>query len=202
MTENLRVTRYDTESPRSGSSIAVATNHPVDIDKPYYINVQHYEESPYTDNLTEELRNSLGLLYNWSAAVGTEDNNKTIASRVQGICPNGWVLPRSQDWDSLFYYLDGKEYAGQKLKSMYGWYTFSGSGTNESGMDCFPAGLAVGNSVISMVGQQTMFWSSTNQLGSAARARVLKIFYDQDDAETPNIYKYQANSVRCVFHLD
>jgi uncharacterized protein (TIGR02145 family) len=200
MTENLRVTRYDTLSPRRNESIAVATyNQSVDMEKPYYIDARDFVETPYTDNLTEEIRKSMGLLYNWSAAAGAANNTATIGGSTQGICPNGWTLPTAADWDSLLYYIGDQETAGQKLKSTYGWY--SGSGTNETGMNCYPSGTAAGN-FVTLVGEQTMFWSSTNQLGVTTKAKVLQLLYDQNEAETPNINKFQANSVRCVMHIN
>jgi uncharacterized protein (TIGR02145 family) len=202
MVENLKVTQYDTESPRSGESIAVATSdQAVNINKPYYIDLRDFEESPYTDNLTAEMRKSMGLLYNWSAAAGTEQNEAGIAAGGQGICPNGWSLPNTKDMDSLLYYLGGNESAGKKLKSGYGWY-LAGSGTNESNMNCLPAGLAVGNIITDFVGRQTMFWSATNQYGDNTRAEVLRLSYDQDEAVKMNINKFQASSVRCVMHIN
>jgi len=198
MMENLRVTRYDTKSSSSGDTIAIATyNHSVNTNTPYYINVQDFSDSPYTDNLTAEIRSSLGFLYNWSAAAGTKDNNTTVGGAIQGICPNGWRLPNNADWENLFKLLGESEVAGQKLKSVYGWYTLAGSGTNESGMNCYPAGLAAGN-FVSLVGQQTMFWNTNSQPGYIPRAGALKLFYNQDEAEILYINKFQANSVRCV----
>jgi len=201
MTENLRVTRYDTESPHYGDTIAVATyQHAVNTDKPYYINAQNFEEAPYTDNLTEEIRNSLGLLYNWSAAAGVEQNSNTVKDSIQGICPNGWRLPRVKDLDSLYKYLDDKETAGTQLKSLYGWHTLTGSGTNESGLNCYPAGTAA-NSFVSLMGQMSLFWTSTGQIGNTIRVGALILSYDQENAETVYVNKLQANSIRCVMDI-
>jgi uncharacterized protein (TIGR02145 family) len=201
MTENLRVTQYDTLSPRKNETIAVAiSNQSVDINKPYYIDARGFEDSPYTDNLTENIRKSLGLLYNWSAAAGTAVNNTTVGGGTQGICPNGWVLPTADDWKELLSVLGEEESAGQKLKSQHGWYTDSGSGTNQSNMNCYPAGLAA-NNFVSLVGRQTMFWSSTNPYDDKTKAEVLQLLYDSDKVGMPNINKFQANSVRCVWHI-
>jgi len=197
MTENLKVTRYDTESPRSGDTITQAVNNKiVDIEKPYYYEVKDCTNPPYTDNLTDKIRQSLGFLYNWSAAAGVVKNGYSVADKIQGICPNGWRLPNVKDLDSLCYYVGGAEVAGKKLKSNSGWYT--GSGSNESEMNCYPAGLAAGN-VAFLVGQQTMFWSSYAIINS--KSAVFKLFFDQDAAEVLYINQYQANSVRCVMDL-
>ena len=198
MMENLKVTRYDTESPRYGDTIPEAiNNHSVNTDKPYYKDVTNFTDSPYTDNLTSEIRKSLGFLYNWSAAAGTTTNNTTVSANTQGICPNGWRLPTEKDLDSLCFYLGGKEVAGKKLKSLYGWYTPTGSGSNESEMNCLPAGLAIDYNV-SFVGKQTIFWSSTNYPVSNTKVDVLKLSFDRDATERIYLNKIQANSVRCV----
>lgn len=201
MAENLRVTRYDTEALRSGDTIAEAKdNQAIDVEKPYYKDGRNFIESPQTDNLTGEIRNSIGYLYNWSAAAGTVTNSSTVRDSIQGICPNGWRLPRSKDWDSLFYYLGGISVSGEKLKAKHGWYTASGSGSNASGMNCYPAGLAGGN-FISFMGQQTMYWGTETHIIFNARAQVLRLFYSQDEAALLYINKIQANSVRCVKDL-
>ena len=200
MTENLRVTRYDTKSSCAKDTIFEATkNQAVDSQKPYFKDARNFKESPYTDNLTDEIRNSLGFLYNWCAATGAKKNNATVEDKVQGICPNGWRLPTSADLDSLCYYLDGKEIAGKKLKSKYGWYVTSG--TDESGMNCYPAGLAIKNDV-AFVGKQTMFWSTKSLQTNNTKADALHLIFNQDNAEVKSINKEQANSVRCVLDLD
>ena len=44
-----------------------------------------------------------GMLYDWNTA-----NN---------VCPEGWHLPKSQEWDELFTYVGGRNKAGAALKS-------------------------------------------------------------------------------------
>ncbi|MDR2971648.1 MAG: fibrobacter succinogenes major paralogous domain-containing protein [Bacteroidales bacterium] len=200
MMENLRVTRYDTKSPRSGDTVAIVINNQtIDVDRPYYRDGRENKESQYTDNLTSEIRKSLGFLYNWCAATGVVENRVLVNDSIQGICPNGWRLPITKDWDSLFYYLGGVEIAGKKLKSVYGWYQLSGSGTNESGLNCYPAGLAIAYNV-ALMGQQTMFWCSISH-PLFSQGQVCRLFYNRDDAEMLYINKFQANSVRCVKDL-
>jgi len=200
MTENLRVTRYDTETPRVHDTIYEATNEQgVDMQKPYFKDARSFEESPFTDNLNTVSRNSLGLLYNWSAAAGTTVNNTTIKDTIQGICPNGWRLPTPADFESLCNHFGGKELAGKKLKSISGWYM--DSGTDESEMCCYPAGLAIRNDV-SFMGKQTIFWSSKSLPFNNSKAEALKLFFGQDEATLQGINKIQANSVRCILDLN
>jgi uncharacterized protein (TIGR02145 family) len=199
MKENLRVTRYDKESLRSGDSIAEAGKQFVDIHEPYFKDARFFVDPPDTDNLTDEIRKSLGFLYNWSAAAGTTLTNTTVADKIQGICPNGWRLPTATDFDTLCLYLGGKDMAGIALKSTHGWLL--NSGTNESGMNCYPAGLAIRNNA-TFVGKQSMFWSSKSLQGNNTKADVLQLLFNQDKVEIKSINKTQANSVRCVMDLD
>jgi len=200
MTENLKVTQYDTQSPCVNDTIFEATDKQgVDCNRPYFKDARNFKESPFTDGLNSVSRSALGLLYNWCAAAGTTGNNTTVSDTVQGICPNGWRLPLPADFEVLCDYFGGKELAGKKLKSSNGWYSYSG--TDESGMHCYPAGLAIKND-ISLVGQQTMFWSSKSEIGNNAKADILRLFYNLDNAEIKSNNKIQANSVRCILDLD
>ena len=209
MAENLRVTKYDTASARSGIIIPESKiNQTINRNEPYFVNPANFEESPYTDNFTNEIRNSLGFLYNWSAAAGAPNNGAMYQDSIQGICPNGWRLPRANDLNNLFEYLGGQEVAGLKLKSMYGWYPNIGCGNNESGMNCYPAGMAVTDTLITtpfiaMVGTHTMFWCARSiGVSILTSSGVLRLMSDKDAAESANITKYQANSVRCVLDID
>ena len=74
-----------------------------------------------------------GKLYTWSAAMDSaalfSSNGQgcgtgktcTSAKVVQGICPEGWVLPSIKDWDELFRTAGRQALAGAKLKSTLGW---------------------------------------------------------------------------------
>ncbi len=48
-----------------------------------------------------------GRFYDWSMA--------------QEICPKGWHLPDTAEWNALFDYVGGKEYAATKLKALSAW---------------------------------------------------------------------------------
>ena len=85
-----------------------------------------------------------GRHYAWAAAmdsVGTwSTNGKGCGYRmtcsptypVRGVCPEGWHLPDTTEWNTLFTAVGGSSIAGTKLKFMSGWYN-SGNGTDDFG---------------------------------------------------------------------
>jgi uncharacterized protein (TIGR02145 family) len=54
-----------------------------------------------------------GALYQWAEAMGIESSfNAKVANlkgRVQGICPSGWHLPNSAEWDTLLSFVDKEQ---------------------------------------------------------------------------------------------
>lgn len=74
-----------------------------------------------------------GKLYNWYAAV---DN--------RGLCPIGWKVPDSEDWDALFQVYGGPQFAGAPLKASSE-DAIPWNGTNESGFNAIQAGRKMEN---------------------------------------------------------
>ena len=163
MAENLRSTKYDTDSELAGATI---DDYELPTLRPYCIkayNPNIWDEGDGQDEesnskitgkyLSSEQISKLVCLYNWAAAVGLyekkiEEQTKDFDKPRQGICPNGWHLPTSAEWDELAKALGGvydkDEYSynkiGNNLKSTSGWY-FDGNGSNSSGMDILPSGI-------------------------------------------------------------
>ena len=122
-----------------------------------------------------------GRLYNWSTAMGFASScnsigcSSQIQSPHQGICPDGWHLPSSEDWGRLLRYVDGtdgteryydSETAGKYLKATSGWNDYkgtSGNGTDEYGFSALPGGCrCFSGDYFGDVGFFG-FWWSTNQ---------------------------------------
>lgn len=102
MAENLQCTKYDTKSEKAGKVLATSDSATY---APYYADGR-YVTTEYSEKLTNEQRQHLGLLYNWAAAMGyTESQARSqtdnYSGRRQGICPNGWHLPNRADWNTL-----------------------------------------------------------------------------------------------------
>lgn len=83
MLHNLAVTKYADNSPITLFSVGDDNTQ------------AHYTYPSSTQKETFRIEN--GYLYNWEAIIKDEP----IASKHQGICPNGWHLPTSEDWDKL-----------------------------------------------------------------------------------------------------
>lgn len=205
MAENLQCTKYDTQSERAGAEIYTSSRGTY---APYYTDGK-YANTEFSGYLTNGLREHLGLLYNWAAAMGyteTQDENQTGSynGRRQGICPNGWHLPSRSDWNTLAIELGGTpspnsdgsmDYStvGEKLMSRSGWHK-GGNGTDDYGFSGLPAGYAYGSEVDD-VGKCGYFWSST------ARSSYRYCYYNPTSLYEKFSDQYNANyarSVRCV----
>ena len=92
-----------------------------------------------------------GRLYTWAAAMdsagiwsangkGCGDEVECLPTHpVRGVCPEGWHLPTTDEWDPLLDALNGYVVAGRALKSRSGWYD-NGDGTDVAGFSALPAG--------------------------------------------------------------
>ena len=93
-----------------------------------------------------------GKLYNWYAV--TNPNN---------ICPNGWHVPKAEEWDKLTRYLSNINYnIGDQMKSpgtTYWSASNNSNANNESGFSALPGGER--NFEFSNLGNTGIWWSST-----------------------------------------
>lgn len=210
MAENLQCTKYDTQSERAGATLSTSS---ISTYAPYYTDGRN-ATTEYSGNLTSSQRKKLGLLYNWAAAVGlateSEAKNRTTAfnGRRQGICPNGWHLPTSAEWDALLVALGGVksnvakdesyfsiDKVDKKLKTTSGWHRNYANGTDEYYFAALPAGYAYGSTVNS-VGIITYFWTDTPRNEYVANA--IEIVGTSHDLWNNLMGKDVARSVRCV----
>ncbi len=151
--ENMRCNKYDTQSERKGETLSTSSSY---IFAPYYIDASNkaYWEDDESMNLSSEQVSHLGYLYNWAAAVGLESESAAKSqatpfnSNRQGICPNGWHIPSTEEWSALENYVGTN--AGKELKSSSGWSTSSptgkpldSNGTDQYGFSALPSGVCV-----------------------------------------------------------
>ncbi|WP_308602839.1 fibrobacter succinogenes major paralogous domain-containing protein [uncultured Fibrobacter sp.] len=154
-----------------------------------------------------------GRLYLWSAAMdsaavfggagkGCGDGSTCAAGSatvVRGVCPEGWHLPSTAEFQTLFAAVGGEDVAGKALKSTSGWNDYngeSGNGTNAFGFSALPAGVRYNSGDFSIAGYDAYFWSATEDDSYGAYNMYLGYSYD-------NAYLYYGNehnarSVRCL----
>ena len=128
-----------------------------------------YPWSDATDSIAEFSDNGKGCGY--IGFHGTAPCEITYPAR--GICPQGWHLPSTEEFSTLFEAVGGQEVAGKMLKSKTEWY--SGTGLDSFGFTARPADNFYDYSPSTVLRTKTGFWSSNN-----SRAVVISFEYKQD----------------------
>ena len=150
-----------------------------------------------------------GRLYTWAAAIDSVSlaANKEnplecgyekicgLSGRIQGICPNGWHLPDSTEWEILFAKVGGQSVAGMYLKSKVGWHN-NGNGLDLYGFSALPTGCMLYTGNFYDDGLNAYFWSSSERKEKYAYESYL--YYEDDKAGMWGDAKRFAKSVRCV----
>ena len=139
-----------------------------------------------------------GRFYTWGAAIDSvalydggngevcgSGETCSLPAKVQGICPPGWHLPDSTEWNTLFTEVGGRSTAGKALKSRSGW-NVNGNGTDAYGFSALPTGdWSLDNDLFfSDGGYEANFWSATES--NCMHACFMHLF---------NLYEYA--EVRC-----
>lgn len=117
MTQNLRVTRYDTNivNPPGLTPTYILSDAEIAADTAIY-----YFPKPLNDNIAGNITQDrtffdshpeFGLMYNWYAATAKKNNaggdnqgqgeTNEQTEVFQGICPNNWHLPSDKEWNLL-----------------------------------------------------------------------------------------------------
>lgn len=109
-----------------------------------------------------------GGLYQWAEAVqysngatNTTSPNTPFSGHVRGICPEGWHIPTSAEFQTLQSFVGGRT-EGNRLKATTQG-TFGGVGTNTSGLCALLAGNRRGDGSFHALGYYggAYFWSLT-----------------------------------------
>ena len=150
-----------------------------------------------------------GRLYLWSAAMdsagiipgntangcGYWDNCNLGNVKVRGVCPEGWHLPDTTEWNALFNAVGGKETAGIMLKSTEGWKK-NGNGSDSYFFSALPAGYRYYAGDFYRESSGANFWSSTQN--NSLFAYHMYLYYDDDNAYLGGETKRNGFSVRCL----
>lgn len=163
----------------------------------------------YNDSV--EYCTKYGRLYTWAAAmdsVGTwSENGKGCGYEnkcspiypVRGICPEGWHLPDTTEWNTLFTAVGGSYTAGKMLKSTSSWNS-SGNGSDTYSFSALRAGCRYDYGGYGDGGAGASFWSSSQKKDSIAYHVLLFYYLDVAESHTSS-NKYYGFSVRCVKDL-
>ncbi len=146
-------------------------------------NLNYETENSYCYKDADSNCTKYGRLYTWAAA-------KTV-------CPEGWHLPDTKEWKTLFTAVGGSSTAGAKLKSQTGWTAYDGITNEDSfGFSALPAGDRDYSGGYYDEGYYADFWSSTELFSYYAYYMFLG--YSDDSAYLGNDSKNYGFSVRCV----
>lgn len=154
-----------------------------------------------------ENKSKYGRYYIWSAAmdsagVFSSDGKgcgygKTCNSSgtVRGVCPSGWHLPSTDEWDELVFTAGGELMVGDVLKSKSGWYR-DGNGIDLYGYSILPAGYTFDGSENFTEAFYASFWTRNDN--DDEKSVVIYFEYDSDSVDVEVSDKDVAYSVRCL----
>lgn len=202
--ENIADSVYDSQSEAYGDTIFTYSKSGYDNGgtAPYYYDGRH--ETAKTDkNLNDSLRQRLGLTYNWAAIMGYTSSvasNKTYeeSGRRQGICPNGYHVPKQAEISTLLNYIDQQ---ATLLMDSLGWYKVSGS--NYHGFGLLPSGYYYQDSKKFMnIGKEARLFLATPDKSNNSLAAIFAIEADTAKQTTvitlDNRSKRSAAGCRCI----
>jgi uncharacterized protein (TIGR02145 family) len=138
----------------------------------------HYENNTVNDAI-------YGKLYNCYPTVDP-----------RGLCPVGWHVPTDAEWTVLRDYLGGELVAGGKMKSTTGWDAPNTGATNESGFSGLPGGGRYYDGAFNYIGDDGIWWSSTEYNTNDAWSRLLTYNYGYVSRNLN--FKVSGFSVRCL----
>jgi len=130
----------------------------------------------------------LGGYYQWNEAM-----QYTTTPGARGICPPGWHIPTSNEWQILIDFL--KSSADDPLKVRNGseelWI-----GGNKTGFSAYLGGYRYNDGVYYFFDEKSFFWTSTEQLERVAKNANLWIRWDVISVNNNN-EEYGFN-IRCI----
>lgn len=194
MAANLKVTHY-----RNGESIT----YPGAENSSWAANTNG-AYAWYNNNI--EWKHIYGGLYNFYAVANSN-----------GLCPDGWHVPNSEEWSLLSNAIGGNESnSGNELKSCRQvespfeecattihprWdYNEVNNGTDEHHFNAIPAGIRNTEGVFEGLGVMNGLWTSDELQAGRAMARILQ--NSSGNIIIDDGYMKTGNSVRCVSFID
>ena len=166
-------------------------------------NLNYETKNSYCYNDSTTYCEKYGRLYTWAAAMDSVKigcGNGLVCSPaypVQGVCPDGWHLPDTTEWNEMLVIAGGGyiTLAGEALKSQGGWPSNENT-TDALGFSAVPVGYKNYEGVFKNMNKYVDFWSSTDIEDGYAYVLMLRSEYDEAHLEYGG--KDDAVAVRCV----
>ena len=181
--QNLRVTHYANGDPieHLPSNLEWSNSHSDETGGWCWYNNDNQNEAVF------------GKLYNWYAV-----------SDERNLCPPGWHVPTSQEWDSMVNYIGGGASSGGKLKSTGSleyengfWHNPNTGATNEIGFWGHPGGYRLFSGTFQNIGYSADWWTSTSSTTNYAIIKYL--LHDSISVGTYSLASVREGfSVRCI----
>lgn len=178
--------------------------------------VCYKEEFPYCEKY--------GRLYDWAAAMGlpfkcnnvySKDDKDCNIKTYQGICPSGWRIPTSADWDMLYRYVDNVKGGKGKISTNTGTYDSQTAGkylkaAESNGEDTFGFSARLGgggfptNMYFYYAGNSGFWWSASENTSGGGGKHAYNQFMSSSDNSAlgglthENGLKQNLLSVRCI----
>ena len=216
---SLEVTVIESVTPTSGYGPTI-TDVEGNVYKTVYIGPQQWmaenlKTSLYQDGSTVP---QVRLIFNWANKTApawcylSDDNmNNTQFGKLYNyyaitnssqVCPIGWHIPTSFEFELLAYSLGGRSVAGGALKNSTSWQTPNVSATNSSLFSAFPGERRNNDGTFStsgeLVNNEAYFWSSTIDPKYATYAFQYALNSNTAKIAQLSILHNSAASVRCV----
>ena len=148
-----------------------------------------------------------GYLYTWNSIM----NGETPGDNVQGICPKGWHIPTSAEWDELQGNFANEpanvcdNTVGKAMASTFGWINSTvncavgnePANNNNTHFNAMPVGGD--NPACNGFGNITNFWTATES--GADKANVRDLNYNSPDMSNYAADKTSYIPLRCVKNL-
>lgn len=153
-----------------------------------------------------------GYHYNWASVMHGADETDANPSGVQGICPDGWHMPSTSEWNQLIEHLRNspnylsKGWSNAIAKSLASATQWSSSTVNNAvgadyslnnitGFTAMPAGIYNGSAVVEIY-QTARFWSTSIHASGSTISYLLS--YDSPFLNLSPFNPESGASVRCV----
>jgi uncharacterized protein (TIGR02145 family) len=177
MKENLKAAKY-----QNGDDIA--TTDPVTLD----ITAENAPEYQWLIPENDNYLSDYGRLYTWY-----------VAQDPRNVCPSGWHVPASDEWNTLIMSLYPAESGGGEMKETgtAHWYPPNDDATNSSGFTALPGGFRNESGYYGPPSYSGAWWSASSYDNLRGQCLLLQ-------SNNPNVYadggseKTHGYSIRCI----